>query len=350
VSPELALGLAGGSVADRLLGDPRRWHPVAGFGRTALALERGLWRPRRLAGAAYVGLLVGGVAAGAALADRALSRRPAARAAFTAVVTWCTLGGRSLGREARRLAGEVRAHDLPAARLRLPSLAGRDPAGLPGPELCRATVESVAENTADAVVGPLVWAALAGVPGAAAYRAANTLDAMVGHRTDRYRRFGWAAARLDDVLTWPAARLGAVLTVLLAPVGSRGAAWRALLRYGHAHPSPNAGQMEAAFSGALGVGLGGRNVYGTVVEDRPRIGDGPAPTPDDVDAAVRLAGAVGAAAACLSVAFAFVRPRLGAAGERKRALQGWGAGPKGAAGERKRALQGWGAGPKGAAK
>jgi adenosylcobinamide-phosphate synthase len=313
VSPELALGLAGGSVADRILGDPSRWHPVAGFGRTALALERGLWRPRRLAGAVYAGVLVGGVAAAARLVDRALVRRPAARAAFTAAVTWSTLGGRSLGLESRRLAAEVRAGDLPAARRRLPSLAGRDPAGLDGPELCRATVESVAENTADAVVGPLLWGALAGIPGAAAYRAANTLDAMVGHRSDRYRQFGWAAARLDDLLTWPAARLAAVLAVLLAPDGSRGAAWRCLRRYGRAHPSPNAGRMEASFAGALGVGLGGRNVYGTVVEQRPRIGDGPAPGPDDVDAAARLARSVGAAAACLCVAGALVRPRGGGA-------------------------------------
>jgi adenosylcobinamide-phosphate synthase len=311
VSPELALGLAGGSVADRILGDPRRWHPVAGFGRAALALERGLWRPRRPAGAVYAGVLVGGVAAVAALVDRALARRPPVRAAFIAAVTWSTLGGRSLGLEARRLAAEVRKPDLPAARRRLPSLAGRDPSGLGGPELCRAAVESVAENTADAVVGPLLWGALAGVPGAAAYRAANTLDAMVGHRSDRYRHFGWAAARLDDVLTWPAALLGAALAVLLAPAGSRGVALRALRRYGGSHPSPNAGRMEAAFAGALGLGLGGRNVYGTVVEQRPRIGDGPAPTPDDVDAAVRLARSVGVAAACLCAAGALLRPRGG---------------------------------------
>lgn len=227
-----------------------------------------------------------------------------ARAAFVAGVTWCTLGGRSLGRVAGGLAGAVRAGNLPEARRLLPSLAGRDPAGLDGSELCRAAVESVAENTADAVVGPLVWMALAGPAGAALYRAANTLDAMVGYRNDRYLRFGWASARLDDVLTWPAARLGAGLAVVLAPVGcagSRRAAWAALRRYGGAHPSPNAGRMEAAFAGALGVGLGGRNVYGGLAEDRPRIGAGAPPAPADVEAAVRLAEAVGAAAACLCV-------------------------------------------------
>src|SRR5205085_10396633 len=133
------------------------------------------------------------------------------------------------------------------------------------------------ENTADAVVGPLVWCAVAGPAGAAAYRAANTLDAMVGHRTRRYERFGWAAARLDDVLTWPAARAGALLAVALAPqVGGRpGAAWAALRRDGARHPSPNAGRLEAAFAGALGVTLGGRNRYTERVQDRPRLGAGP---------------------------------------------------------------------------
>jgi adenosylcobinamide-phosphate synthase len=304
----LGVGLAGGAVADRLLGDPARWHPVAGFGRLAGKLERGVWRPQRAAGAVYAAALVGGVAAAAAAADRRLRRWPVGRALLVGGITWCTLGGHSLGREAKRLAGAVRAGDLPEARRILPSLAGRDPSGLPGDDLCRAAIESVAENTADAVVGPLVWGALAGPAGAAAYRAANTLDAMVGYRSDRYLQFGWAPARLDDVLTWPAARTGAVLAVLLAPVASpsteirvRRAAWETLRCYGRAHPSPNAGRMEAAFAGALGVGLGGRNRYGDRVEDRPRIGSGRPPTPDDVDAAVRLAAAAGAAAACLSV-------------------------------------------------
>jgi adenosylcobinamide-phosphate synthase len=127
---------------------------------------------------------------------------------------------------------------------------------------------------------------------------------MVGYRSERYLRFGWAPARLDDVLTWPAARLGAGLAVVLAPLacaGSRRAAWDALRSYGGAHPSLNAGRMEAAFAGALGVGLGGRNRYGNVVEDRPRIGTGAAPAPGDVDAAVRLADGVGLAAACLAI-------------------------------------------------
>ncbi|HEY8202305.1 MAG TPA: cobalamin biosynthesis protein, partial [Actinomycetota bacterium] len=119
----LALGLAGGALADRLAGDPSRWHPVAGFGRVAGALEQRVWRPRCLAGAAYACVLAGGVAIAAGAADRRLRWRPMARAAFVAGVTWCTLGGRSLGRVAGGLAGAVRAGDLPEARRLLPSLA-----------------------------------------------------------------------------------------------------------------------------------------------------------------------------------------------------------------------------------
>ena len=236
-----------------------------------------------------------------AAADRGLARRPVARMLLLGSVTWSALGGRSLAEAGRQLAGAVRDGDLEVARRLAPTLAGRDPSGLDGPELCRAALESVAENTADAVVGPLLWGALAGPAGVAAYRAANTLDAMVGHHSPRYERFGWAAARLDDTLTWPAARLGAGLTCLLAPLvgGDAGRAWRTLRQDGGAHPSPNAGRMEAAFAGALGMRLGGTNRYGDRVEQRPTLGSGPAPGADDVDRAVRLSLLVGAAATVL---------------------------------------------------
>jgi adenosylcobinamide-phosphate synthase len=256
-----------------------------------------------LAGVGYVLVLVGGAGVAVAVADRRLVRRPVARMLLSGLVTWSALGGRSLAEAGRRLAGAVRNGDLEVARGLAPTLVGRNPGGLDGPELCRAALESVAENTADAVVGPLLWGALAGPAGVAAYRAANTLDAMVGHYSVRYERFGWAAARLDDLLTWPAARLGAGLTCVLAPLvgGHAGRAWRTLRRDGGAHPSPNAGRMEAAFAGALGVRLGGVNRYGDRVERRPTLGGGPAPGPDDVDRAVRLAALVGSAAAALLV-------------------------------------------------
>src|SRR5262249_15070898 len=153
-----------------------------------------LWRPSRAAGAVYVAVLVGGSAA--------LGRRLPGW-----LVLWTALGGRSLERAALALADALDRGDLDEARRLAPALVGRDPTALDAGELARAAVESVAENTGDAVVAPLLWFAVAGTPGALAYRAANTLDAMVGHRSDRYREFGWAAARLDDVLNWPAARL-----------------------------------------------------------------------------------------------------------------------------------------------
>ncbi|MCW2583324.1 MAG: Cobalamin biosynthesis protein CobD, partial [Klenkia sp.] len=207
-----AAGLALGSLADAALGDPRRRHPVAGFGQAVAALERRLWRDDRATGAAYWAVCVGTVTALGTTADRLTRSRPLTRTALTAVVTWSVLGGTSLGRAGTTMAAHLTADDLPAARAHLSSLAGRDPSSLGEDELVRATVESVAENTSDAAVAPLVWGAAAGLPGLLAYRAVNTLDAMVGYRSSRYARFGWASARADDVANWLPARLTAALT------------------------------------------------------------------------------------------------------------------------------------------
>ncbi|MGW1142586.1 CobD/CbiB family cobalamin biosynthesis protein, partial [Streptomyces zhihengii] len=179
-----------------------------------------------------------------------------------------------------------------AARARLPHLCGRDPQALDEAQIARAVVESVAENTSDAVVGALVWGAVAGVPGLLGFRAVNTLDAMVGHRSPRYLRYGWASARLDDVAGWPGARLTAVLAVLAGP-DPRGAvrAWRA---DADKHPSPNAGPVEASFAGALGVRLGGTLSYAGRVEHRPVLnGGGRAVEFGDIERAVRLSRRVG---------------------------------------------------------
>ncbi len=301
-----ATALAGGYAADVVLGDPRRLHPVAGFGALAQRAEAVAYAPARTRGAAYAALLVGGAALAGELAARGAARAGAGRALVLGVVTWAALGGRSLTRVADRLATEVAAGDLDAARATLPWLCGRDPAGLDADALARAAVESVAENTSDAVVGALLWGALAGPAGVIGYRAANTLDAMVGHRTERYRDFGWGAARLDDAVNWPAARLSAALTALCAPVvgGSPSATWRTVRRDGAAHPSPNAGRAEAAFAGALGVRLGGALAYAGVAETRPFMGDGPMPRAADVHRATRLSLAVGLAAtlACAALA------------------------------------------------
>jgi len=293
--------LACGYAADIAVGDPRRWHPVAGFGRLALAAERRAYAPTRARGAAYAAALVVSAALAAELAARLADRRGLGHDAAFAAMTWAALGGRSLVSEARGLAAHVDGGDLDAARRALPALCGRDPEALDADGLCRAVVESVAENTADAVVGPLFWGAVAGPAGVAGYRAANTLDAMVGHRSERYAAFGWAAARLDDVLNWPVARVSALLAAACAPLvaGSPRRALRTTRADGPAHPSPNAGHIEAAFAGALGLRLGGPLAYAGRVEVRPVLGAGRAPATEDVRRAARLSVAVGACAAAL---------------------------------------------------
>jgi adenosylcobinamide-phosphate synthase len=301
-----ALGLLLGVAADAVLGDPRRGHPVAGFGALAGRLERWVWAPSRARGAAYVAVAVGGPAVLGTLVERATRDRPVARVAATVTATWAVLGARSLAGEASAMARLLERGDLPAARRRLSHLAGRDPSSLDLAELARASVESVAENTSDAVVAPLLWGAVAGLPGLLGYRAVNTLDAMVGHRTPRHERFGWAAARLDDVANLAPARLSALLATALAPAvrGRPSAAWRAWRRDARRHPSPNAGPVEAAFAGALGVRLGGTNVYAGRVEHRGPLGDGPPADVPDLARAVRLAVAVDAAAALLAAGVA----------------------------------------------
>ncbi|URM91830.1 cobalamin biosynthesis protein [Streptomyces sp. MRC013] len=297
-----AYGATAGFLADLVFADPRRGHPVAAFGRAAGAVERLLWRDHRGWGALYTAVCAGGAAGGAALAARAaraVRGRDAASVALTAAAVWAVVGGTSLGREARAVGAALAAGDVAAARERLPHLCGRDPQALDGPGIARAVVESVAENTSDAVVGALVWGALGGVPGLAAFRAVNTLDAMVGHRSPRHHRFGWASARLDDVAGAPGARLTAALAVV-AGGDPRGAvrAWRA---DAHRHPSPNAGPVEAAFAGALGVRLGGTLSYRGRVEHRPVLnGPGRAVEVADIERAVRLSRRVGglALAAC----------------------------------------------------
>ncbi|MBP8536197.1 cobalamin biosynthesis protein [Streptomyces sp. MK37H] len=314
-----ACGAVLGFLGDLATGDPRRGHPVAAFGRAAAAAERRLWRDHRGYGALHTALCAGGAAAGAALltrAVRALGRRRGAEVALTAAATWAVLGGTSLGREARAVGGALAAGDLEVARERLPHLCGRDPQALDGPRIARAVVESVAENTSDAVVGALVWGAVGGVPGLIGFRAVNTLDAMVGHKSPRYRRFGWAAARLDDVAGWPGARLTATLATLAGP-DPRGA-WRAWRRDGRRHPSPNAGPVEASFAGALGVRLGGTLAYGGRVEHRPVLNSGGRPVESaDIERAIRLSRRVGVLALGVSIA---ARPVLRALTGRPRAL------------------------------
>ncbi|MFB7735703.1 cobalamin biosynthesis protein [Streptomyces sp. NPDC056112] len=289
---DFAYGAAAGLLGDLLLGDPRRGHPVAVFGRAAGAVERALWRDHRGWGALHTAVCVGGVLGSAALAASAARSSRTASVALTAAATWAVVGGTSLAREAREIGRALDAGDVEGARARLPHLCGRDPQALDADGIARAVVESVAENTSDAVVGALVWGAAAGVPGLLGFRAVNTLDAMVGHKSPRYRRYGWASARLDDLAGWPGARLTAALAAV-AGDDPRGAvrAWRA---DAGRHPSPNAGPVEAAFAGALGVRLGGTLSYAGRVEHRPELnGNGRAVRPGDIERAVRLSRRVG---------------------------------------------------------
>lgn len=302
-----AAGLLAGYAADRLLGDPRRWHPVAGFGAAANALEARLYASTRARGVVHAVLLAGGAAALGVVAERAAGRSPVARAAVTAAATWLVLGGRSLEREAAAVHARLADGDLPGARGRLTHLVGRDTSNLGPGEIARAVVESVAENTSDAVVAPLYWGALFGVPGLLGYRAANTLDAMVGHHNARYERYGWASARLDDLLNLPGARLAGLLTMAASPARAP-EAWRVWRRDAAAHPSPNAGVVEAAFAGALGVRLGGTNVYdGNRVEHRAVMDGGRPAGPGDIPRATALARRVGHGAAVAAALLAASR-------------------------------------------
>ncbi|MFR9801059.1 cobalamin biosynthesis protein [Pseudonocardia sp. RS010] len=339
--PPRAWGLALGVAADLVLGDPRRGHPVAGFGRVAAALERRLYADSRGAGAVYTALLVGGAVLLGAAGERAAGRvggragraRPAGRGSvgrgsvgrgpvgrgdveacrgsaasvlLTAAATWAVLGGTSLVSEGAALGRSLEQGDLAAARGRIPHLCARDPALLDAAGMARAGVESLAENTSDAVVAPVFWGAVAGVPGLLGYRAVNTLDAMVGYRSPGYARFGWASARLDDLVNLLPARGAALLTAAAAPLagGRPGAALAAWRRDAREHPSPNAGPVEAAAAGALGVRLGGRTEYAYGAEDRPALGSGPAPVPADLVRAARLSRAVGILAAGVGVVVA----------------------------------------------
>jgi adenosylcobinamide-phosphate synthase len=302
----LAAGLAAGTALDAVFADPRRGHPVAAFGRAASAVEGRVYAGSKARGGLHAAICLLAAAVPAALAQHRTRGRPVARLTVTAAVSWSVLGAASLANEAERLAQAIESGDVAAARARLPSLCGRDPARLGAAELARAVVESVAENTCDAVVAPLLWGGAAGLTGLAAYRAVNTLDAMVGHMSPRDRDFGWAAARLDDVASAGPARLTALLAALCAPVagGRPVSVLRTVRAFGARHPSPNAGRCEAAFAGALGVRLGGTNVYEGVAEHRPRLGDGREPCAADIRRAVRLSRAVTWAAVAVSAAVA----------------------------------------------
>ncbi len=279
------VGAAAGLALDRLLPEPPEpLHPVVLFGIVMAGLERRIHRDAKGAGLVHAALgLALGLGAGAVVRS-------------TALATASAVAGHALGLAAGNVRTALADGDVERARSLLPSLVGRDPGGLAPEEIARAVVESVAENTVDAVVAPTFWGAVAGAPGALGYRAVNTLDSMVGHRSTHYANYGWASARLDDALAWVPARLTAALVALVRPHSAR-AVWIAVREQAPAHPSPNAGVAEAAFAAALGVRLGGANRYGDRVEERAVLGTGRVVAAQDIGDAVRLSGDVSAALA-----------------------------------------------------
>jgi adenosylcobinamide-phosphate synthase len=286
-----------GLLLDRFAGEPpAEMHPVAAFGRLMQRVEGSIYADARVPGLWYAGT-------GAVLGYLA------GRACPPSIAVGTVVAGRELRSAAARVRDALVAHDVDRARDHVTALVGRDPERLGERELAAAVIESLAENTVDAVVAPVWWALVAGAGAAATYRAVNTMDAMVGHRSARYERFGWASARLDDLANYVPARVTAALASLVRPARARHVA-RAVRDHAPEHPSPNAGVAEAAFAAVLGVELGGPLRYAGRLEERPRLGWGPRPTSSDIDRALVLASHVELAllglVACVFVAS---RPR-----------------------------------------
>jgi adenosylcobinamide-phosphate synthase len=268
--------VAAGLLADRALGEPPEdLHPVRAFGGLMARVEGVVYADASAAGALYTSV---GAAVGATAGRLVRS---------TTVAVALAAAGRALRRTALMLRDTLDAGDLDEARALLPMLVGRDPSALDASGIAAAVVESVAENTVDAVVAPALWGLAGGARGALTYRAVNTMDAMVGQRSSRYARFGSCSARLDDGANFVPARVSAAL-VAVARFPVSGRVWRAVRDDAPAHPSPNAGIAEAAFAGALGIELGGPLRYGERFEERPHLGRGPRPVAADITRAVRL--------------------------------------------------------------
>lgn len=280
----LALSLLGGVALDVALGEPRRHHPLVLFGRLASRLEaRGNpgGRGGRLAGLCAWALAVLPLTALAA----ALERLPGVGACFAVLALYAALGLRSLHEHALPVLDALRRGDLPAARAAVAMVVSRDTSTLDDNGVARAATESVLENGSDAVFAALFWFAVAGAPGVVLYRLSNTLDAMWGYRTPRFERFGWAAARLDDLLNYLPARLVALTYALLGRTRSALACWR---RQAPQWDSPNAGPVMAAGAGALGVELGGAAVYHGELHQRPPLGAGAPADAESIAAALAL--------------------------------------------------------------
>lgn len=272
-------------LLDGWLGEPKRWHPLVGFGRLAQHVERMLRgagdvapRARRWRGIAAWWVLIFPLTTITA----ALCALPGAGMVCSVAALYFALGHRSLHDHARPVAEALRTGDDATARARVSLMVSRDSAAL---DVENAATESVLENGNDGVFGALFWFAVAGGAGAVLYRLANTLDAMWGYRNEKYRYFGWAAARFDDALNYIPARLTALTYALLGHTRLALHCWRT---QAPAWDSPNAGPVMAAGAGALGILIGGPACYQGEWHQRPALGVGPRPVVDDIERALRL--------------------------------------------------------------
>ncbi|MDO8466353.1 MAG: adenosylcobinamide-phosphate synthase CbiB [Gallionella sp.] len=282
-------------LLDRLLGEPRRFHPLAGFGQLARWVEKifygtsipspagggGLGWGSYIRGLLSVCVLLIPFVLFAAIAQRS----EIFGALFSVMVLYFAIAPRSLREHAERVANAFSAGDLQEARYQVSMLVSRDTSQLDEEGVARATVESVLENGNDAIFAALFWFVVAGAPGVVLYRLSNTLDAMWGYRNDRYNYFGWAAARLDDVLNFIPARLTALSYALIGHTRSALHCWR---QQAAAWESPNAGPVMAAGAGALRVRLGGAAIYHGELEQRPLLGCGMAAGAADIARAIGL--------------------------------------------------------------
>ena len=280
----IAVIIAGALLLDLLLGEPRRWHPLVGFGWLADRVEGWLNSPQssrldgRLGGMIGLLLLICPLVVITALLQ-------ALHPVISLVLLYLALGGHSLLEHARRISNTLQQGDLEASRQQVGWIVSRDTTAMQPADIVRATIESILENGSDAIFGALFWFLVAGAPGVVAYRLVNTLDAMWGYRNHRFQHFGWAVARLDDLLNLLPARLTALT---YAVVGSFNNALRCWSQQAASWESPNAGPVMTAGAGALNLRLGGPASYHGKTVQRPIIGSGNEPNSNDIERAMSL--------------------------------------------------------------